>query len=197
MEPPLDDWVVRVDANTEPLRRELTRVSGLGANFGRTLSRAFVNVTQRGKSFGDVVRSLGQRLSELAARAALRPLEQGIGSLFSNVLSGVGGFGQAGRSVGASGGGFPVPFARGGVVSSPTYFPLTGGRTGVMGERGSEAILPLKRGPDGRLGVGAAGGGGPAITFNVTATDAASFQRSEAQIGAMLSRVLSRGERNL
>jgi len=46
-----------------------------------------------------------------------------------------------------------VPFARGDVFSSPTYFPMSGGRTGLMGEDGEEAIMPLQRGPDGKLGV--------------------------------------------
>ncbi|RUY11938.1 hypothetical protein EOA25_04670 [Mesorhizobium sp. M2A.F.Ca.ET.040.01.1.1] len=46
-----------------------------------------------------------------------------------------------------------VPFARGDVFSTPTYFPMSAGRTGVLGEDGEEAIMPLRRGPDGRLGV--------------------------------------------
>ena len=48
-----------------------------------------------------------------------------------------------------------VPFAYGGVVNSPTLFPFKNG-TGLMGEAGPEAIMPLKRGSDGRLGVEAA-----------------------------------------
>jgi lambda family phage tail tape measure protein len=44
-------------------------------------------------------------------------------------------------------------FAYGGVVSSPTNFGMSGGRLGLMGESGPEAILPLHRGPDGKLGV--------------------------------------------
>jgi len=50
-----------------------------------------------------------------------------------------------------------VPFATGGVVGSPTYFPMSGGRTGLMGEAGPEAIMPLKRGKDGKLGVASEG----------------------------------------
>lgn len=46
-----------------------------------------------------------------------------------------------------------VPFAGGGIVSSPTFFPMSRGRTGLMGEAGPEAIMPLRRGPGGRLGV--------------------------------------------
>jgi len=50
-------------------------------------------------------------------------------------------------------GGNVIPFASGGVVGSPTNFAMSGGRTGLMGEAGPEAIMPLKRGPDGKLGV--------------------------------------------
>ena len=52
------------------------------------------------------------------------------------------------------------PFARGGVVNQPTLFPFADGgttRTGLMGEAGPEAIMPLSRGPSGRLGVDASG----------------------------------------
>ena len=51
-------------------------------------------------------------------------------------------------------------FASGGVVSSPTLFKFADGgttRTGLMGEAGPEAIMPLKRGSDGSLGVQATG----------------------------------------
>lgn len=73
-----------------------------------------------------------------------------------------------------------VPFANGGmftnsIVSSPTLFKFADGaamRTGVMGEAGSEAIMPLSRGPGGALGVHAYGGGGgdTNITIHVDAT---------------------------
>ena len=45
------------------------------------------------------------------------------------------------------------PYAKGGIVAAPTLFPMKGNNIGVMGEAGPEAILPLRRGPDGRLGV--------------------------------------------
>lgn len=44
-------------------------------------------------------------------------------------------------------------FADGGIVDKPTYFPMKGSRMGLMGEAGTEAIMPLRRTPDGRLGV--------------------------------------------
>jgi len=91
-----------------------------------------------------------------------------------------------------------VPFANGGIVSSPTPFNF-GQRLGVMGEAGPEAIMPLKRGADGKLGVAAGGGTGRSmsVVFNVTSNDASSFKRSEGQITAMLARAVSRGQRNL
>ena len=90
-----------------------------------------------------------------------------------------------------------MPFAAGGVVSSPSYFPM-GNNIGLMGEAGPEAILPLQRAADGRLGVAASGGGAPvSIVFNVTTPDAASFRKSEAQLSGMLARAVSRGVRTL
>jgi phage-related minor tail protein len=52
-------------------------------------------------------------------------------------------------------------------VTSPTLFPLAKG-TGLMGEAGPEAIMPLGRGAGGRLGVSADGGSAPIITFAPT-----------------------------
>jgi phage-related minor tail protein len=65
-----------------------------------------------------------------------------------------------------SGGSQVKAFANGGIVGGPTYFPMSGGQTGLMGEAGPEAIMPLKRGKDGKLGVEAQGGGN--ITVNQT-----------------------------
>ena len=78
-----------------------------------------------------------------------------------------------------------------------TAFPMRGA-TGLMGEAGAEAIMPLQRGSDGRLGVAASGGAGRAVnvTFNVSTPDVAGFQRSQSQIASQLGRLLARGERN-
>jgi lambda family phage tail tape measure protein len=89
-----------------------------------------------------------------------------------------------------------MPFARGGVVSSPTTFPMRNGR-GLMGEAGPEAIMPLARGADGRLGVQTQGGGRPvSIVMNVTTPDVQGFARSQSQIAAQMARALARGDRN-
>lgn len=64
-------------------------------------------------------------------------------------------------------------YAAGGVVTRPTPFKFASGgsfKSGVMGEAGPEAILPLKRGSDGRLGVTVSGGqgGGDNTVVNIT-----------------------------
>ena len=59
-------------------------------------------------------------------------------------------------------------FYKGGVISEPTIFPFKNG-IGLMGEKGSESIMPLKRGRDGKLGVIAHGGGGTTVNVSVNA----------------------------
>ena len=77
-----------------------------------------------------------------------------------------------------------VPYADGGVVGGPTYFPMNDGRTGLMGEAGPEAIMPLKRGKNGKLGVQAEGGAGDVIihqNFNFQANGDESVKKIIAQ----------------
>ena len=114
-------------------------------------------------------------------------ISQGVGSLVQGILPFANGapFSQ----------GKVMPFAQGGVVSSATTFPMRGG-TGLMGEAGPEAIMPLARGADGKLGVRAGGGGGASVVLNITTPDVQSFQRSQSQIAAQMSRALSAGNRN-
>ena len=105
----------------------------------------------------------------------LKPLE----GLFSSIFSSIGSaFGLPMIGAAADGavlsGGNVIPFAKGGlphgVYQSPQYFPMAGGRTGLMAEAGPEAIMPLSRGPDGKLGVQAQGMGGGNVIINVYAS---------------------------
>jgi phage-related minor tail protein len=152
-----------------------------------------VDLALKGKSFGDVLRSLALKLSEIALKAAFKPLTDALGHGLAGLFSG--GFAFAHGGVIRQG--LPVPFAQGGIIASPVAFPLAGNRLGLAGERGPEAILPLARGPDGRLGVRAEGGGGIQITFNVSTPDAESFRRTETQLAALLVRAVAHGHRNL
>ncbi|BCV01809.1 MAG: hypothetical protein CM15mV46_200 [Caudoviricetes sp.] len=82
-----------------------------------------------------------------------------------------------------------VPYRKGGVVNSPTMFKYGGSQLGIMGEAGPEAIMPLKRGRGGKLGVIAQGGSGGNITVNVDATGT-SIQGDEMQ-GRQLGRMIA------
>ena len=177
------------DADDRPLSGTLDDAGQLSAvfddlearsrSFGSALTGALKGAVVDGKGLESVLRGLALRMSDIALSVGLKPLEGLLSSGISNLLGGA------------------TPFAKGGVVSSPTYFG-SGGGLGLMGEAGAEAILPLKRGPDGALGVAADGGaGGARIVFNVTAQDAASFRKSEGQIAAMLTRAVGRGQRSL
>ena len=169
------------------MRSALSEASRLSSRFAGDLTRAFEDAALKGRTLSDVLKQLAVSLSKHALEAALSPLTQAFGSGLTQLLGG------AGR-----GAGLPLPFAKGGVISSPVAFPLGGRRLGIAGEAGPEAILPLARGGDGRLGVRAHGAAQALnVTFNVTTQDAQSFRRSEGQIAAMLNRAVGRGARNL
>lgn len=187
----IDGISVSIDADLSDFRREMAEADKLARGFGSAFVRAIDMVLLRGKSLSDVIRTLALRLSSLALNAAFKPIEQGLSGLLQNLLGGLGD-GRGGGSMLS-----PVPFAKGGVIATPSYFPL-GNALGVAGERGAEAILPLARGSDGRLGVRAESGRAPlSVSVNISTPDAASFRRSEAYLSGMIARAVARGERNL
>jgi len=153
----------------------------------KTLSGGLAGAAVSGKSFDATLASIARSLAKLGVSAGAQALTQGVTSGLSALISG--GFGGGGVSV--------APFADGGVVASPTFFGANGA-VGLMGERGAEAIMPLARGPDGRLGVAMQGAANPvAVTVNIATPDVASFRRSEGQISAALARAVARGRRGL
>ena len=80
-----------------------------------------------------------------------------------------------------------VPFAYGGIVNKPTMFPMANG-AGLMGEAGPEAIMPLRRGAGGRLGVEAQGAGVGSVVVNVDAsgTKAEGDDQGAKQLGSAI-----------
>jgi phage-related minor tail protein len=159
---------------------ELGRIRTLGDGVAHSLTRALRGAVLEGKSLNAVLGDIARSFADIALRAALKPLGDLAGGLVENLFT------ATNPAVRA--------FAKGGVIAAPTYFPMHGG-LGLAGEAGPEAIVPLRRGPDGSLGVASAGGGAVHMTFNVTSPDARSFVAAEAEVGAMLLRAVRRGTR--
>ncbi len=213
----LDDLGLQVDALEENLvgaaemaavfNSELARVRESIAGTGHDvailergisngLNKAIRGAVIHGDSLSDALRNLANSMINSAFNAAVRPvtdhvgglLSQGIGSLVGGLLPFEKGASFAQGRV--------QPFASGGIVSGPVSFPMRGG-TGLMGEAGPEAIMPLSRGPDGKLGVRAQSGSAPvSVVMNIQTPDAESFRRSRGQIAAQLGRAIGRGNRN-
>jgi phage-related minor tail protein len=167
------------------------------AAFSRAMTQAFSASVTGGKQFDDVLKALALRISDLAVRLAFKPLEKSLTSGISGLLSGLTGSTGGGASASlAAASGAIKPFAAGGVIGTPSYFPLANGGVGLAGEAGPEAIMPLTRGPDGRLGV-AGNGGGNSITIQIATPDLDSFRRSESYITGQIARAVARGQRSL
>ena len=180
------------DSALESTRGKLTELTVLSRLFEKTIAGAFKNGTSHVRGFENALRSAMLQLSTMVLKSALKPLSAGLGnasnSLFGNLLGGGTDNPAAASDV--------TGFAQGGVFASPRYFPMQNG-LGVMGEAGPEAIMPLTRGSDGRLGVAATGGRDAPIHVSIATPDAQSFLNSEAQISAALARAVARGRRGL
>jgi len=167
----------------------LGELDGLSRAFGSSLSGALKAAIVQGKALDTVLRGLAERLASKALDHALSPLTSGLGGLLGSLFAFADGGVVAQGRVRA--------FADGGVVAAPSYFPMAGGSLGLIGEAGPEAVLPLSRGPDGRLGVASSGAAVTHVTVNITTPDVAGFRRSEAQVTGMMARAVGRGRRGL
>lgn len=189
----LNSGLTQMQSNMVYTGRE---VDALSVRIGRSLGRAFDDVVFGGESLSKALNSVAERMSTAAYSVAMRPVENAVGGTIATGLNTA----LSAMFPFADGGAFSqgrvMPFAKGGVVSAPTTFPMRGA-TGLMGEAGPEAIMPLTRGADGRLGVQSAGGGRAVnVVMNVTTPDTAGFARSQNQIAQQINRALSRGNRN-
>ncbi len=135
-----------------------------------SLKQGLIDAIVEGKNFSDVLGNVAKMLAKAALEAALF----GKNGLFSGLGGGGGGllgglfdalFPSANGNV-FSGGHHVTAYANGGVVGGPTYFPMKGGQMGLMGEAGPEAIMPLTRLPNGKLGVASSGQSGVSVTFS-------------------------------
>jgi len=171
-------------------------VNQLSTGIGSGLRQAFDGLVFDGMKLTDALKGVAQAMIDTVYNIAMKPVQNALGGLVANGLQNVLGGMMPFEKGGSFTQGRVMPFAQGGIVSSPTSFPMRGG-AGLMGEAGPEAIMPLARGADGRLGVQTAGGGRPiTVVMNVSTPDVQGFQRSQGQIAAQAARALARGQRN-
>jgi hypothetical protein len=185
----------RFASELERAERQTQRTDRMGVQMGMSFASAFEDAILDGKKFGEVLQSLERDIARIILRTAVTgpaadaisgAVSGGMKSLMSSFSSPTTGatpnYSNANYNPGAvqvsalpsaNGNAFAaghlIPFANGGVVSSATMFPMARGM-GVMGEAGPEAIMPLERGTDGRLGVRAQGGGQGGVVINQTIT---------------------------
>ena len=142
--------------------------SGLGATMTKGFEGAFASFLSGAKSGKEAFRDFSQSvLNDIARIVSQRftnrfvaPLIDGVLGLFGLARGGVV---QQGVVQAFAEGGVPALSAhRNSVVSTPTLFALGGGATGLMGEAGPEAVMPLRQGPGG-LSVVASGPGGETL----------------------------------
>jgi len=149
------------------------------------MSDALANFATTGKlNFKGLVTSILTDLAKMEMRIAMSKI---LMQLFSSYMGGVDTSAGSGGSSYAtsfnSDGTFFSPYAKGGVVSSPSLSAYSGqivsrptpfkfaAGAGIMGEAGPEAIMPLSRGSDGKLGVKASVGGGDVVVNQVINVD--------------------------
>lgn len=175
-------------------------LEALESSFSGNFKKAFLDIAKGGKDLESIFQNLALSISNDFLNSTLQPItktlgkdlagiaSKGLPNIFSSIF-------QSSKGDALNGGNIRA-FANGGVVGGPTTFPMRGG-TGLMGEAGPEAIMPLSRGADGKLGV-RAGNGSSAPTVNITINtpDVQNFARSRTQIANSLSRAVQRGSRN-
>ena len=170
-------------------------VNTLSSGISGGLRKAFDGLVFDGMKLNDALKTVANTIVDTIYAIAIKPVTGALGGFLAQGISGIMGGGMPFAAGGAFSQGKVMPFAKGGIVGGPTSFPMRGGR-GLMGEAGPEAIMPLARGPDGKLGVQAGGGRSVNVVMNITTPDVQGFQRSQSQVAAQVSRALSRGQRN-
>ena len=164
----------------------------LFSNAFKGMEDAMVNFVMTGKlNFKDLARSILADMARIMIQQTImKPILGSIGSMFSP------GGGPTFAGEYANGGAFDqsgiTAFANGGIVNRPTMFKFAKG-TGLMGEAGPEAIMPLQRGSDGKLGVIANGGGGSTsvvVNVNVESGETSTDDEGAGNLGRLIAGVV-------
>jgi hypothetical protein len=178
----IENTLKLTDAETkrhEALEKAKQEQEALGASIEASMEKAFMSMVDGTASVKDAFKTMAREIiAELYKVLVVKKMVAAISAGFAD-----GGVFSGGSQVQA--------YADGGVVGSPTTFPMTGGRTGLMGEAGPEAIMPLKRGANGKLGVQMEGGATTTVVqnFNFSANGDDSVKRIIAQAAPKIAQM--------
>lgn len=176
-------------ARLEAINKEkeaLQQMESLQQSIAETIGDGFMSMVDGTKTvkeaFRDMARDIIKQLYEVLV---IQRLVNGVKTILGGSgLFADGGAFSAGRQIQA--------YANGGVVGGPTYFPMSGGKTGLMGEAGPEAILPLKRGKGGKLGVSVEGGSGSVnVVNNINVTGGSDPAAIRAEVAKLMPQITS------
>jgi hypothetical protein len=173
---------------------KVSKIQGIANTIGSSMETAFMSIVDGTQSAKDAFKSMAASIIKELYRVLV--VQQLVGSFDAKAGTGsgiVGFFGKLLTSADGnvfSGGSQVKAFANGGIVGGPTYFPMSGGQTGLMGEAGPEAIMPLKRGTNGRLGVEVQGGGGSVnVTNNINVSGGSDPAAIRAEVAKIMPQI--------
>jgi len=183
------DQYARIEAELEDQAQKQKELADTIAN---TFGDAFMSIVDGTKSAKDAFRDMARDIIKQLYRILV--VEQMVNSISGAIQSG---FGGGGAPQGPMPSGNVVPdtrmfkLANGGVIGGPTSFRTSSGQSGLMGEAGPEAIMPLKRGANGKLGVQMEGGGATTVVqnFNFSANGDDSVKRIIAQAAPKIAQM--------
>ena len=163
----------------DKLNEKLEEQDQLRSSIEASMEKAFMSMVDGTASVKDAFKTMAREIiAELYRVLVVKKMVAAISAGFAD-----GGVFSGGSQVQA--------YADGGIVGGPTTFPMSGGRTGLMGEAGPEAIMPLKRGANGKLGVQMEGGGATTVVqnFNFSANGDDSVKRIIAQAAPKIAQM--------
>lgn len=185
-----------LDNVNKSLEENGIKIDGVAKSLSSTISNGLVNAIRNGGNAFDIFSSLATTalqkiLDKILEMAVITPILEGLtggvgGGLFKGLFS-IFGF----KNGAAFQNGNVIPFARGGVVNKPTLFPMANGGTGLMGEAGAEAVIPLKRMSNGKLGVEAdtSKGGQVVNIYNYSGANVETRKRNDDTVDVFIRRV--------
>jgi TP901 family phage tail tape measure protein len=176
------------------LLQKMAQIKQLANNIGDAFSYALGDIVIEAKNANEALNDLLKTIyrllfNEIVGKPLASAISSGLFGIFGGLLA------PAAQGMVVAGGAI-TPMAAGGIVRSPTRVPMANG-SALLGEQGAEAVFPLTRLPDGRLGLSADTGGqssSPVINFYITTPNPDSFRRARHQIASDIGRAVNRAQ---